>query len=472
MASVFYARLLGPSGFARTVAVKRPHPQLAREHDFAMMFIDEARVASRVRHPNVVSTLDVIETPSELALVMDYVHGESLSKLSAAARKGGERVPLAIAAAILIDSLHGLHAAHEAKDEQGHPLGIVHRDVSPQNVLVGADGITRIVDFGIAKAAGRLLTTRDGAVKGKYAYMAPEQIRGEALSRQTDIYAASILLWELLTGEGLFRGGSEAEEIYKCMEGVVEAPSRRDPSIPAAFDAIVLRGLARNPAERYPTARDMAADVERASPAVRPSEIGAWVQRLAGDALAARAAVIAEMEASGRDAEQESVGLPLTAASESPTSAGGRVRVLVPDREHSQLSHPGVVAERGQSATAGSRVPRRLALVAFGVILVLGTYGSLSIGRRSPPAAASNAPPPPDVIRNSPAAIPPRADAPVASTVASSPTGAPTKPAASASAVARPAARAPGRGSKQTPGCDPPYIVDSQGREIFKLQCL
>ncbi len=314
MASVFYARLLGPSGFGRTVAVKRPHPHLASERAFAMMLIDEARLASRIQHANVVTTLDVIETPTELALAMDYVHGESLSRLVAAAHARGERVPVPIAAAILIDALRGLHAAHEATDERGQPLGLVHRDVSPHNVLVGADGITRIADFGIAKAAGRLLTTRDGAIKGKYAYMAPEQIRGQAVSRATDIYAASIILWELLAGEGLFRGASEGEVIYKCLEAAIEPPSRRDPSVPAAFDAIVLRGLARDPAERYATAREMATEIERAAPAVRSSEIGALVERLAGDVLAARAAVIAEMEASARGVDpQPSAGLVFAA---------------------------------------------------------------------------------------------------------------------------------------------------------------
>src|SRR5258705_6769274 len=144
MASVRFARLLGPAGFARTVAVKRPHPHLVKDPEFANMFIDEARLAARIRHPNVVSTLDVIQTGDDLVLVMDYVHGEALSKLASAAKSAGERIPVTIAAAITIDALHGLHAAHEATDDAGRPLGIVHRDVSPQNILVGMDGITRI----------------------------------------------------------------------------------------------------------------------------------------------------------------------------------------------------------------------------------------------------------------------------------------------------------------------------------------
>ena len=167
-------------------------------------------------------------------------------------------------------------------------------------MIVGADGITRIVDFGIAKAAGRLHTTRDGAIKGKYAYMAPEQIRGEPVSRLTDVYAASIVLWETLTGTGLFRGASEGRrDLQNRWRRWSRAQRDPSPEVPAAFDAIVAQGLERDPAKRYPTARAMAIDIESAAPAVRPSEVAAWVEGLAGEVLAGRAAVIAEMEGAG-----------------------------------------------------------------------------------------------------------------------------------------------------------------------------
>jgi eukaryotic-like serine/threonine-protein kinase len=172
MGAVHLARLRGARGFARTVAIKRLHPHVARDPDVLAMFLDEAHLAARVRHPNVVATLDVVAQGDEVFLVMEYVEGESLSRL----QKTPE-IPLAIASAIVCDMLHGLHAAHEAVSERGEPLQIVHRDVSPQNILVGLDGATRVVDFGIAKAASRLQTTRDGVIKGKLRYMAPEQIR-------------------------------------------------------------------------------------------------------------------------------------------------------------------------------------------------------------------------------------------------------------------------------------------------------
>ena len=206
MATVHFGRLLGPVGFARTVAVKRLHPQFARDPEFVSMFLDEARVAARIQHPNVVATIDVVALEGELFLVMEYVLGETFSKLLRSARNRGQRVPLRVVTALLAGSLHGLHAAHEAKNEHGEPLGIVHRDVSPQNVIVGIDGVARVLDFGVAKAVGRLQSTREGQLKGKLSYMAPEQIRSGQVDRRTDIYAASIMLWEALVGKRLYDG--------------------------------------------------------------------------------------------------------------------------------------------------------------------------------------------------------------------------------------------------------------------------
>ncbi|MGH7280352.1 MAG: serine/threonine-protein kinase, partial [Polyangiaceae bacterium] len=218
MATVHFGRLLGPVGFSRTVAIKRLHPQFAKDPEFVSMFLDEARLAARIRHPNVVPTLDVVATQGELFLVIDYVQGESLSKLVRGARGRGQRVPPRIVATILSGSLHGLHAAHEARNERGEPLNIVHRDISPQNILVGTDGVARVLDFGVAKAAGRIQTTREGQLKGKLAYMAPEQLSGD-VSRKTDVYAAAVVLWEALTGRRLFTGENEAAILGKVISG-------------------------------------------------------------------------------------------------------------------------------------------------------------------------------------------------------------------------------------------------------------
>ena len=204
MAVVHIGRLMGPVGFARTVAIKRLHPHLAHNPEFVAMFLDEARLAARIRHPNVVSTLDVVATEGELFVVMEYVPGDALARLLFTASSRGESVPLAIASSIMVDVLHGLHAAHEASDERGQPLGLVHRDVSPHNVLVGTDGAAHLIDFGIAKAAGRAQVTREGQLKGKLAYMAPEQLKGSSggakVDRRADVFAVGTILWEIVTG--------------------------------------------------------------------------------------------------------------------------------------------------------------------------------------------------------------------------------------------------------------------------------
>src|SRR5262245_8540847 len=239
MATVHFGRLLGPAGFARTVAIKRLHRQHAKDAAFVTMFLDEARLAARIHHPNVVSTLDVVSGGGELLVVMDYVHGESLSRLMR-----DRPVPPPLAAAIMNGALHGLHAAHEAKNERGEPLSIVHRDVSPQNIIVGADGLARVLDFGIAKAVDRLASTRDEVLKGKLSYMAPEQLLGNPATRQSDVYAASVVLWEALTGQRLFEG-EQGEIISGVMNDRVPPPSERVAEVPAALDDIVRRGMSR-----------------------------------------------------------------------------------------------------------------------------------------------------------------------------------------------------------------------------------
>ncbi len=298
MATVHFGRLVGPSGFARPVAIKRLHPHFAREPDFVAMFLDEARLAARVQHPNVVPTLDVITSDGELLIVMDYVQGETLSRLLRTMREKREVIPTRIATSIMAGVLHGLHAAHEAKDEQGAPLGLVHRDVSPQNVIVGVDGVARVLDFGVAKAAVRLQTTRDGQLKGKLAYMAPEQLSSAVVNRLSDVYAAGVLLWESLTGRRLFEGDSEGELVAKVLMGNAAPPSTAAPDVPALLDAITLRALHQDPALRFASAREMAMALERSGPIAMHSEVGEWVAVVAREMLARRAQAIAEIESS------------------------------------------------------------------------------------------------------------------------------------------------------------------------------
>jgi serine/threonine-protein kinase len=426
------------------------------------MFLDEARLAARIRHPNVVSTLDVVSSDQELFLVMDYVQGDSASRLAAAAREASQAIPLKVISAIMCGTLHGLHAAHEATNERGEPLGIVHRDVSPQNILVGVDGVPRVLDFGVAKASGRARTTRDGHVKGKLAYMAPEQLRGTVVDRRTDVFAAGIVLWELLTGRRLFGGAdNEGRIVTNVLEQVVEPPSRAAPGVSPALDAVVLRALSRDQSKRFATARQMALAVEEAVDLASPAQVGAWVETLAGEVLHARARTLADIE-SGAGTE-----VPV------PSEPSRAPRVL--EGTLSQVSTRSLV-ETDASARGGRRWLRPLWLAVGAVALVtLGVVGGMMRGVHS--SAPSSDPAAAD--RTPEAAAGPTASAPDVRPAAPA-TGTSAMPSASPSddssaPSARPHA-SPTRAPKTAPSptsadCDPPYTDTPAGR-VYKRECL
>jgi serine/threonine-protein kinase len=290
MATVYLGRQHGPFGFSRVVAIKSVHPQLATDESFRTMFLDEARLTAKIRHANVISTLDVVRTTDRVLLVMEYVEGVSLSALLSAAERDGKTLAPAVAVTIVSDALHGLHAAHELTDEDGRPLCVVHRDVSPQNVLVGVDGVARILDFGVAKAVTQRYVTQVNEIKGKPPYMAPEQVCGEPLDRRADIYSAGVVLWEALVGRRLFGADSDGACIKKILEGLVSPPSlvAKDP-IPAALDHAVMKALAKDVARRWDAAAEMADALGRALAPAPRSEVAALVKELAGDELASRA---------------------------------------------------------------------------------------------------------------------------------------------------------------------------------------
>lgn len=295
MAQVSLGKLRGEANFSRLVAIKQLFPQYARDPEFVTMLLDEARVAARVRHPNVVGILDVVSDGGELFLVMEYIAGEALSRLLATAAESYESTDPAITSRILVDLLEGLHAAHTATGPDGTPLDIVHRDVSPQNVLVGEDGVSRVVDFGVAKAIGRAQQTAAGQVKGKVVYMAPEQMGGGQVDLRADIWAAGAVLWEMLAGRRLFPDMQTALA-YHGGRRELESPStstRRN----MPLDAVAMRALSRDPADRYQTAREMIVAIERAVPPGPARRVGQWTQRLAKDALSRRSALVAEVEA-------------------------------------------------------------------------------------------------------------------------------------------------------------------------------
>ncbi|MBS2016987.1 MAG: serine/threonine protein kinase [Deltaproteobacteria bacterium] len=392
MATVHIGRLLGPVGFARTVAVKRLHPQYAKDPEFVSMFLDEARLAARVQHPNVVATIDVVATDGELFLIMDYVRGESLSKLVRQAAKQGKAVPPRIAASIICGFLHGLHAAHVAKNERGEPIDLVHRDVSPQNVLVGADGIPRVLDFGIAKAHGRIQVTRDGQIKGKLAYMPPEQLSGRELSRACDIYASAVVMWETLTGQRLFKGETEAETLAKILRDPVPPPSAVVPTLPKAYDTVLLKALSRDASKRHATARELAFELEKCGGIASATEVGEWVEDLVGPILSKREDQIAEIESNSASlrvdpdssSDSDMVGLP---SSKAGTILGigppsGTQRMVVDPASRRGLGPPTPVTQTFPATPSSGDVPS--AQTDESSKLTTGTRFTLPVDRRLP----------------------------------------------------------------------------------------
>ncbi len=467
MATVHVGRLLGPVGFSRTVAIKRLHAQYAKDPEFVSMFLDEARLAARIRHPNVIGTLDVVALSGELFLVMEYVPGVSLAGLWRASRESGRPIPLPIVSAVFVGVLEGQHADHEATNDRGEPLGIVHRDVSPHNVIVGTDGIARVLDFGVAKATGRLQTTREGQLKGKISYMAPEQVQG-IVDRTTDIYATSVVLWEALTGKRLFFAENEARTLANVLYPRVEQPSRHTPRIPAKLDAVVLRGIDPNPARRFATAREMARALQIAVPPAAASDVGDWVQSTAGTTITSRAKRVAIIERSTTmDSDFRPMQVPETPMRVSPL--GLRVPIandhggFAP--EPSSLANPSSAPDappaRRRWGLGTLAIFAAVAAAAIGTVRVLQPWAPTAIASPTvasplPPALTPTGHATEAIITTAPAtatattaipAVVPAAAPPPHASAASVVLAAPGAPAALSPAAAHPAAPRPAAGA-------------------------
>lgn len=379
MASVHLGRLTGPVGFSKIVAIKQMHESAARNPDFVAMFLDEARLSGRVQHPNVVATIDVIAKGGEAFLIMEYVHGEALSALLRAARTRDERLSPAFAVHIMCDVLAGLHAAHEAKDENGEPLGIVHRDVSPQNIMIGVDGIARVLDFGIAKAAGRLQETQTGQLKGKLGYMAPEQLLGRPLDRRTDVFAAGIVAWEMLSGRKMFDADSSGQLMYQVLEFEVPALSSFS-DVPEELSQAVQRAMERDPNKRFATAKEFAHELEQTTELVSSRRVGEWVSSLCGEALTRRADQVRAIEAAatGGSSVVTRVGLGIPNEHDSYRPA-----------KEDALTEPGTAATTIENPiTEATPPPRRRWpwLVAVAGASLLGVIGIWASQRGEAPA--------------------------------------------------------------------------------------
>jgi serine/threonine-protein kinase len=294
MASVHLARMDGPGGFQKWVAIKRIHPHLLEDETFVNMFIDEARVAARISHPNVAAVFELGQHEDTYWIAMEYLHGEPLREVMRRTEELGQPMPPEIACRVIADAAEGLHAAHELAGKNGEKLGLVHRDVTPHNLFVTYDGCTKVVDFGIAKFTSRIASTRAGTLKGKLAYMSPEQGAGEPIDRRTDVFALGVVLWELTTGRRLFRMESDLETMAKVQECVVPRPSAIVRGYPIDLEKIVMKALAKTKNERYRTARELSRALQsllmRRGLFVAADEVSAYMQTVFGDRIQKREA--------------------------------------------------------------------------------------------------------------------------------------------------------------------------------------
>ncbi|MBW2522553.1 MAG: protein kinase [Deltaproteobacteria bacterium] len=429
MGKVYLARSVGEGGFEREVALKVMHEHLLYEPDFIAMFLDEARLAASIRHPNVVPTLDIEKTATSLFLVMELVEGLTASSLlkqlrrrtradgrpppsadhgisdGAAVSPAATALPPPIAGRIVVDALGGLHAAHELVDRTGQPLQLVHRDVSPGNVLIGTDGIARITDFGVARAETRLTSTMGGQVKGKLPYMPPEQIMADRVDRRADVYSAAVVLWELLAGRRLFDADQQGALIRSVLQGAVSGPRGIIPSVPAALDAVCLQALATDPTQRFATAEQFAEALDEAltregSHLASAREVAAYVSGFGTNLSSLHDARRAAPRSSSSGLE-----IPLPTATDSAPSIGS---ISVPTLSSAGPTRTAAVvstvsdrpAPRGLSALAWMAGGAGLALVAglLGAVAVFSTGAGAETGSESAAPAAQPpavpAPPP------------------------------------------------------------------------------
>jgi serine/threonine-protein kinase len=423
MAVVYLAAAEGPGGFAKLVVVKELRSELAAELEFRDMFLDEARLAARISHPNVVQTYEVTDEGGRNLIVMEYLEGQPFSNVRARLGKLG-RLELPDHVRVLSDMLDGLHAAHEARDWDGRPLNVVHRDVSPHNVFVTYAGEVKVVDFGIAKAATSSQQTRTGIIKGKISYMAPEQAFGRAVDRRADVFAAGIMLWEAIAMRRMWKDMPDAGIIHHLGSGDIPRLEEYAPNASPRLVRACARALAPSPADRYATAAEMREELEaylaECHPRPSPRAFGALLGEVFREERA-RIRALVETEMSKRRgaspaelAAMPIVAIPMAPRSDAATSASSpgalasssqvsRVSAAAPVQSGvTSVTMSGSLAvETGPrmapSAPAAerSRTPLFVALAAL-VVAVLGGSAAVVVALR-PPAPAQPAPPPPPI---------------------------------------------------------------------------
>lgn len=263
MAEVFVAESAGIEGFRKQVAIKRVLPQLSKKEQFIQMFLDEARLSAYLSHSNVVSVFDIGVGDGTYFIVMEYVEGADLKGVMDHAKKTGMVIPVEVAAYITRRICQGLAYAHELKDREGKPLQIIHRDITPANVLITRYGEVKIVDFGLAKASSQLAESDAGVIKGKFGYLAPETVMEKPVDQRVDVFAAGIILWEMLAGRRLFLGDTDFQTVKMVRDAVIPPLPAINPAVPQQLDDLVRAALTRDPDARYQTARDFGRDLTR-----------------------------------------------------------------------------------------------------------------------------------------------------------------------------------------------------------------
>jgi serine/threonine-protein kinase len=376
-ATVYLAVARGPSGFSKLVVLKTLKRSVSDEEELHKMFLNEARLSARLNHPNIVQTNEVIEDRGLPVIVMEYLEGQSLAKILPRARGG---LPLAIHLRIIADSLNGLHHAHELTDFDGSPLGLVHRDMTPQNVFVTYDGQTKILDFGIAKLANsNRPETETGVIKGKLRYMPPEQITGEGIDRRADIYAVGVMLWEAVAGEPIWKGLTDAQVMHQVLNCGVPSPRSVRADIPERLEQICMKALSSEADERYATAAELEAELESAL-----DEIGSRVnQRSIGKTVSELFAAERKQTRSLVEAQLSKVA-SLSAEEYDAVEASAKDGFLVSGTTAHGDTHSRARRMLEEQKPARKRVGILLggaALVGVGVVIALTARGGQRVGR-------------------------------------------------------------------------------------------